>query len=96
MYKSIPAPNHRELSHAKTIFASINGRVVWSYIGSHNCTESAWGSHTWVGSKGNKVGKIDVRNFELGIVFEGEARVKKLYAEPLATYGVNDRPWSVY
>jgi phosphatidylserine/phosphatidylglycerophosphate/cardiolipin synthase-like enzyme len=61
MFQFISASGHRELSHAKIIYA----KDKWFYIGSHNCTESAWGSHTWIGRVGKRVAKLDVRNFEV-------------------------------
>jgi phosphatidylserine/phosphatidylglycerophosphate/cardiolipin synthase-like enzyme len=59
MHKSVSTSGHRSLSHAKLVYAD----DAWRYLGSHNCTESAWGSHGYGKGKG-QVAKLDIRNYE--------------------------------
>lgn len=40
----------------------------WYYVGSGNCSESAWGKVVDVNNKGMKGKKVTVRNWETGVV----------------------------
>ncbi|KAL1732021.1 hypothetical protein EV714DRAFT_248198 [Schizophyllum commune] len=65
----------------------------WIYVGSHNFTQSAWG--TLSGSGFNPV--LNVTNYELGVVFpikdEEQLRSVQLWERPPRRYGKEDEPW---
>ncbi|KAL1690371.1 hypothetical protein GGG16DRAFT_92394 [Schizophyllum commune] len=65
----------------------------WVYVGSHNFTQSAWG--TLSGSGFNPV--LNVTNYELGVVFpikdEEQLRSVQLWERPPRRYGREDEPW---
>ena len=65
----------------------------WVYVGSHNFTQSAWG--TLSGSGFNPV--LNVTNYELGVVFpikdEEQLKSVQLWERPPRRYGREDEPW---
>ena len=65
----------------------------WVYVGSHNFTQSAWG--TLSGSGFNPV--LNVTNYELGVVFpikdEEQLRRVQLWERPPRRYEREDEPW---
>ncbi|KAK7445706.1 hypothetical protein VKT23_014702 [Stygiomarasmius scandens] len=67
--------------------------VGWVYLGSHNFTPSAWG--TVSGSAFNPV--LNIRNYELGIVFPVRSRAEidrlSLFERPLERYKQGDIAW---
>ena len=71
----------------------IHPALGWVYVGSHNFTQSAWG--TLSGSGFNPV--LNVTNYELGVVFpikdEEQLRSVQLWERPPRRYGKEDEPW---
>ena len=68
----------------------------WMYLGSHNCTLSAWGSIST-----NQ--EIFIRNWELGIVFGvssdssfGELEIPLPWTFPPKTYLATQEPWVIF
>ncbi|KAL1748877.1 tyrosyl-DNA phosphodiesterase-domain-containing protein [Schizophyllum fasciatum] len=71
----------------------VHPAIGWAYVGSHNFTQSAWG--TLSGSGFNPV--LNVTNYELGVVFpikdEEALRSVELWERPPRKYGKEDEPW---
>ncbi|KAF8626688.1 hypothetical protein AX15_004772 [Amanita polypyramis BW_CC] len=71
----------------------IESAVGWAYVGSHNFTNSAWG--TLSGSAFNPI--INITNYEIGVVFplkdEQQADRVACWKRPPAKYGSRDEPW---
>ncbi|KAK7438231.1 hypothetical protein VKT23_018162 [Stygiomarasmius scandens] len=71
----------------------IDSPIGWVYLGSHNFTPSAWG--TVSGSAFNPV--LNIRNYELGIVFPVRSRAEidklALLERPLERYKQGNIAW---
>lgn len=95
MHQFVFRAGHRELSHSKIVSAidSDSQRDIWVYVGSANCTESAWGSLAL--REKAAATSLRITNYELGIVFAAdEMDCTRPYIRPLLRYERNDRPWS--
>ncbi|KAL3898109.1 MAG: hypothetical protein SGCHY_002968 [Lobulomycetales sp.] len=95
MHQFVFRAGHRELSHSKIVSAidSDSQRDIWVYVGSANCTESAWGSLAL--REKAAATSLRITNYELGIVFAAdEMDCTRPYFRPLLRYERNDRPWS--
>lgn len=89
-----PAANDRSNNDSSTSdIEVIHPALGWVYVGSHNFTQSAWG--TLSGSGFNPV--LNVTNYELGVVFpikdEEQLRSVQLWERPPRRYGKEDEPW---
>ncbi|TRM65778.1 tyrosyl-DNA phosphodiesterase-domain-containing protein [Schizophyllum amplum] len=71
----------------------VHPAIGWVYVGSHNFTQSAWG--TLSGSGFNPV--LNITNYELGVVFpikdEAALRGVEVWERPPRRYGKEDDPW---
>jgi hypothetical protein len=83
--------------HSKVYMRLWGGDKGWTYMGSHNLSAAAWGSHRAQGS-------LLVRNFELGVVLprpcahivnhgRDHATPQMHYQRPPQRYQRTDRPW---
>lgn len=83
MYQSIS----NGLSHKVIVAQEKEGSRGFYYIGSHNCTESAWGSL-------GKAGQVRMNNHELGIVFELDSNFLIPFCD-VKPYEKEDVPWTI-
>ncbi|KAL1677634.1 tyrosyl-DNA phosphodiesterase-domain-containing protein [Schizophyllum commune] len=89
-----PAANDRSNNDSSTSdIEVVHPALGWVYVGSHNFTQSAWG--TLSGSGFNPV--LNVTNYELGVVFpikdEEQLKSVQLWERPPRRYGREDEPW---
>ena len=62
------------LMHNKILYVRPDGGQAWAYVGSANCSESAWGSRL-VKDKTTKAPKLNCRNWECGVLIPTEGNV---------------------
>ncbi|KAM0684444.1 hypothetical protein MDAP_000213 [Mitosporidium daphniae] len=85
MYQVQPIYSVYSLHSKIMTVESETGRVLFTYIGSHNFTPAAWGRIS---------GKSTViKNWELGIIFTANVAIPYTYLRPAQKYLPNDKPW---
>ncbi|KAI5897696.1 phospholipase D/nuclease [Schizophyllum commune H4-8] len=90
---STTSTNNNDINSTIDDIEVVHPALGWVYVGSHNFTQSAWG--TLSGSGFNPV--LNVTNYELGVVFpikdEEQLKSVQLWERPPRRYGREDEPW---